>query len=672
MIVLRAAVLSALVVLSVAAPAHTPAKHVLHEKRSRPSADWLRGERIESSAILPMRIGLSQSDLHKGPGYLREVADPRSEKYGQYFSMDEVHDLFAPIQEHVDAIKDWLYESGIDKSRVVHSENKGWLAFDATVEEAEQLFLTTYYEHEHMQSDRVRVGCDEYHLPEHIAPHVDYITPGVKMTQAVKRTVKKAKRNSQSRASRTSMKTALKYDVPENWSAPKGVPSDLAHCGFNMTPPCIRALYDIPMLTHKPNPNNALGLFEQGDYFAKSDLDLYWNNIYDEVPQGTYPTPQLIDGANYSVPAYSSWNSGESNIDIEMTLSLIYPQEVVLYQVDDQLYEPAEVATTNLFNTFLDALDGSYCTYSGYGETGDDPSIDPVYPDNRAGGYTGELQCGVYKPTNVISASYGQAEADLPMKYVERQCNEFLKLAMQGVTILFASGDYGVASFHGDGPNENGCLGPNANVFNPQYPSGCPWVTSVGGAMIYNDQSVADPESVMQVNLGGTAVNFSSAGGFSNYFTRPWYQESAVEEYFRIGDPEYPYYSGLNVDVNTTTGLYNRIGRAFPDVAANGAYFPSFLDGALYHFFGSSLAAPLWASVITLINEDRLAAGKSTVGFLNPVLYAHPYVLNDITNGTNLGCGTEGFSAVKGWDPATGLGTPNFRKLKELFMHHIP
>jgi hypothetical protein len=38
--------------------------------------------------------------------------------------------------------------------------------------------------------------------------------------------------------------------------------------------------------------------------------------------------------------------------------SLIYPQEVVLYQVDDQLYEPAEVATTNLFNTFLDALDG--------------------------------------------------------------------------------------------------------------------------------------------------------------------------------------------------------------------------------------------------------------------------------------------------------------------------
>lgn len=38
--------------------------------------------------------------------------------------------------------------------------------------------------------------------------------------------------------------------------------------------------------------------------------------------------------------------------------SLIYPQTVTLYQTDDQIYEPEEVATTNLFNTFLDALDG--------------------------------------------------------------------------------------------------------------------------------------------------------------------------------------------------------------------------------------------------------------------------------------------------------------------------
>lgn len=188
------------------------------------------------------------------------------------------------------------------------------------------------------------------------------------------------------------------------------------------------------------------------------------------------------------------------------------------------------------------------------------------------------------------------------MKYVERQCNEFLKLGLSGVTIMFASGDYGVASFPGDGGNSNGCLGPDARIFNPQYPSGCPYVTSVSGTMLYPGQAVTDPESVMQVNLGGTAVNFSSAGGFSNYFERPWYQWAAIEEYFNVGNPSYPYYSELNVDLNTTTGLYNRIGRGIPDIAANGAYFESYLDGKLVHFFGSSLASPLFASVITLVS----------------------------------------------------------------------
>jgi tripeptidyl-peptidase-1 len=91
---------------------------------------------------------------------------------------------------------------------------------------------------------------------------------------------------------------------------------------------------------------------------------------------------------------------------IKYSTSLLYPQTVILYQTDDDIYEPQEVATTNLFNTFLD------------GETGDNPEIYPVYPHDAPGGYTGQLQCGIYKPANVISGSYGQAEADfLPHIY---------------------------------------------------------------------------------------------------------------------------------------------------------------------------------------------------------------------------------------------------------------
>lgn len=66
---------------------------------------------------------------------------------------------------------------------------------------------------------------------------------------------------------------------------------------------------------------------------------------------------------------------------------------------------------------------------------------------------------------------------------------------------------------------------------------------------------------------------------------------------------------------------------------------------------GTSASAPLFAAVLTRINEERLKAGKSPVGFVNPTLYNNPSALHDITKGTNPGCGTQGFSAAKGWDP---------------------
>jgi tripeptidyl-peptidase-1 len=53
--------------------------------------------------------------------------------------------------------------------------------------------------------------------------------------------------------------------------------------------------------------------------------------------------------------------------------------------------------------------------------------------------------------------------------------------------------------------------------------------------------------------------------------------------------------------------------------------------------------------MIVKLNEERFAIGKGPVGFVNPTLYAHPYVLNDIKNGTNVGCGSEGFAAIPGY-----------------------
>lgn len=155
----------------------------------------------------------------------------------------------------------------------------------------------------------------------------------------------------------------------------------------------------------------------------------------------------------------------------------------------------------------------------------------------------------------------------------------------------------------------------------------------------------------------GAVSRFGSGGGFSNYFELPSYQAKAVKHFMSKYAPNY----GPNV--------YNDSGiaRGFPDVSASGDYVVTVFNGSTISVGGTSASAPIVAGIITLLNEARLAKGKGPVGFLNPTFYKNPGAFNDITIGSNPGCGTGGFNATPGWDPVTGLGTPNFEKLKKIF-----
>jgi tripeptidyl-peptidase I len=140
--------------------------------------------------------------------------------------------------------------------------------------------------------------------------------------------------------------------------------------------------------------------------------------------------------------------------------------------------------------------------------------------------------------------------------------------------------------------------------------------------------------------------------------------------YFADHDPGYPSYSSLNGTLGANGGIYNRIGRGFPDMAAVGDNGAVVIEGSHTLEGGTSMAAPLVAAIFTRINEERIAANKSVIGFVNPTLYAHPEIFNDITVGDQSqgGCGTKGFSAVQGWDPVTGLGTPKYAAMLNVFM----
>ena len=165
----------------------------------------------------------------------------------------------------------------------------------------------------------------------------------------------------------------------------------------------------------------------------------------------------------------------------------------------------------------------------------------------------GPEDCGTVKPANVISTSYGVNEADLTVAYASRQCAEYAKLGLLGVTVLYSSGDYGVAGTLGSAD----CLNPDGivpsftewnvltevlsagsqntdgQIFNPSFPSTCPYVTSVGATQLSPGKSVLDDEDACEEVA-------TSGGGFSNYFPIPDYQKDAVSSYLNNNPPPYP------------------------------------------------------------------------------------------------------------------------------------
>lgn len=104
-------------------------------------------------------------------------------------------------------------------------------------------------------------------------------------------------------------------------------------------------------------------------------------------------------------------------------------------------------------------------------------------------------------------------------------------------------------------------------------------------------------------------------------------------------------------------------------MSANGDNIAVVVQGENTLSGGTSASSPIFASIVNRIIDERIAAGKpGPLGFLNPILYQNADAFNDITEGTNSGCGTKGFSTAPGWDPVTGLGTPIYPKLRDVLL----
>ena len=226
-------------------------------------------------------------------------------------------------------------------------------------------------------------------------------------------------------------------------------------------------------------------------------------------------------------------------------------------------------------------------------------------------------------PPSVVSISWGSAESNYSAQDLTAFDDACQSAAALGITITVASGDSGSS----DGGSGN----------HVDFPASSPYVLACGGTALTASGSTISQEVVWNDQASGGGA---SGGGVSSFFELPIYQSNA-----RV--PTAPTAQG---------------GRGVPDVAGDASPATGYtvsVDGQSGVVGGTSAVAPLWAALIALLNQRR----GGNLGFLNSTLYVNAEAgFRDITEGSN-----GSYSAGTGWDPCTGLGSPDGAALSQIF-----
>jgi kumamolisin len=251
------------------------------------------------------------------------------------------------------------------------------------------------------------------------------------------------------------------------------------------------------------------------------------------------------------------------------------------------------------------------------------------FADNTDDGFNNALYAAIHdnlRRPSIVSISWGSAERDSTRQSLLDYDAACIDAAALGITICVASGD--------DGSSDTGPSGKRANV---EFPASSPHVLACGGTYLEAKGGAITSETVWNRGKGG-----ATGGGVSERFPLPNYQKHA----------------GVPKSVNRR----GTVGRGVPDVAGFADSHPGyrfFVDGKRQDFGGTSAVAPLWAGLIARLNQAK----KKRLGFVHPKLYAlgPRKGFRDIVEGNN-----GAYEAKEGWDPCTGLGTPDGQVLKKV------
>lgn len=261
-----------------------------------------------------------------------------------------------------------------------------------------------------------------------------------------------------------------------------------------------------------------------------------------------------------------------------------------------------------------------------------------VYIDEN-GSFSSQLVAAFNKVADdnkatVFSISYGLDESQQGKPAAKAENKALIQLEAQGITTFASSGDDGAGGRTGSG-------------LHAPDPGSQPLLTSVGGTTLTTNAKT-------QAYVG--EVTWNSVDGATG---------GGVSSFWKI--PKYQIINGKSVAIANGGSAKKR---NVPDIAADADYPNSpysvycGADGGFIAVGGTSLSSPLWAGWISIINSDRVAAGKARVGYFNPVLYPLGNAetgFHDITSGNN---GTPGYKAGPGYDNTTGWGSIDVTKFQ--------
>ncbi|CAF0826124.1 unnamed protein product [Adineta steineri] len=543
-----------------------------------------------------------------------KITDPDSSEYQKWLTRSEINKILTLDSKILSAVKRFLRKQSFTSVELIGTDV---FAIKTTIRQASEFFSAQFRPYKNIKTGRtIHLAQGEMCLTDEISQYVDFWLDFVDDPFNNREPTDPSKKLTVFSSDANATDTVTTQNIPI------------------IVPQFVRSYYNIPDVSKTGLESDvSQGALEfGGQFYSEQDLEKYLQEV--NITSEPLKTKHILGINDPSNPGV------ETMLDIEQMVG-INPLAETWYFNDD---------VKNI------SSDGMFIKILTINELDDLPQILSIsYGRPEANVCAGVTNCD----QNVV---------DLNKRFTIRANIEFMKLTMKGITVLVATGDDGVNDFDADCTN---------TMFNPTYPASSPFVTSVGATTLVNVQynvlqdqppactafnpplvCVSDGDEIAVSVYDPLFAKYTSGGGFSNFAPQPPYQKAAVHDYFKKTSVMFP-----------PPSMYNRKGRAYPDVAAFGVNIFAVVNGTDGLGFGTSISAPLWAGIVSILNSRSIKITGKTLGFLNPLLYKMakecPECLNDITVGNNKCTRAvftdqcKGFQAACGWDPVTGLGTPN-------------